>query len=302
MQDNFISWSYAPGKRAKIRYQTYGSETSSDAPILFIHGYGAMLEHWDQNIPHFEDRHKIYAMDLLGFGGSEKPEALYSLSFWSQQIMDFLNQLDIKTIHLVGHSMGGATSLWFAHHFPNQVKSLTLVDPSGIFADNVGDFERMLYKLIGTPIIGDMMFGIFANSFGARQSLIPTYYNKSVVTEELVEQFAKPFRDNGAINAYLSPSRRPNDFLLQNLERPSLFKGHSLIVWGEHDVGLPGIKLIPEFQKLLPQASVHVIKNAAHCSHHDQPEEFNQVLKRFLINHHNKPTPEVEPLDSKTSS
>jgi pimeloyl-ACP methyl ester carboxylesterase len=285
MEDNYISWTYAPGKRAKVRYQEYGNENSKYPPILFIHGYGAMLEHWDQNIPHFEDTHKIYAMDLLGFGGSEKPDAPYSIRLWSEQIKHFITQMDLKKVHLVGHSMGGATSMWFSHHHPHHLASLTLVDPSGIFADNVGDIERVLYKLIGTPIIGDVMFSFFANSFGAKQSLVPTYHNKEKVTEELIEQFAKPFKDKGAINSYLSPSRRPNDFLLQNIERPSQFKGHSLIIWGEHDVGLPAMKLIPEFQKLLPQASVHIIKDAAHCSQHDQPEDFNQALAKFLDSH-----------------
>lgn len=295
MTDNFITWTYAPGRRAKIRYQEYGNPNSKEAPILFIHGYGAMLEHWDLNIPHFEENHKIYALDLLGFGGSDKPDAPYSLHFWSEQIKYFLAQVALEKIHLVGHSMGGATSLWFAHHNPKNLQSLTLVDPSGIFADNVGDFERVLYKLIGTPIIGDIMFGMFANSFGARQSLIPTYFNKEKVTEDLVEQFAKPFRDHGAINSYLSPSRRPDDFLLKTLERPILFSGNALIVWGEHDIGLPALKLIPEFQKLLPQASVHIIKNSAHCSHHDQHEEFNQVLANFLNDTSKGSTAKFEP-------
>ncbi|NTW49159.1 MAG: alpha/beta fold hydrolase [Chlorobiales bacterium] len=280
-KDVFFDWSYEPGKSAKIRYQEYGGP-SDQTPMLFIHGYGAMIEHWNQNIPEFERDHTIYAMDLMGFGGSQKPNAHYSLELWSKQIDAFLEHKGLDRIILIGHSMGGATSLWFANRRPEKIKALVIVDPSGIFADNVGDFERVLYKLVGTPIIGDVMFGLFANSFGARQSLVPTYYDQSKVTEELVEQFAKPLRDEGANWSYLSPSRRPNEFLLEKLGRPCNFQGEALIVWGEFDKGLPPLKLVPEFKKLLPHADVQIIPGASHCAQHDAPEEFNRALRKFL--------------------
>ncbi|ACF15140.1 alpha/beta hydrolase fold [Chloroherpeton thalassium ATCC 35110] len=281
-QDSFFNWTYEPGKTAKIRFQEYGNAHSSKTPMLFIHGYGAMLEHWNENIPHFSADYKIYAMDLMGLGGSEKPNTKYSLKLWGKQIEAFLDFMNLEKVILVGHSMGGATSLMFAHHQPDRLDTLVLVDPSGIFADNVGDFERMLYRLVGTPVIGDFMFGLFANSFGAKQSLIPTYYDQSKVTDELVEQFAKPLRSPGAIWAYLSPSRHPHEFLLDQLARPTCFTGNALIVWGEFDKGLPADKLVPEFQKLLPQAEVQIIPKAAHCAHHDAPEIFNEGLSSFL--------------------
>ncbi|NTV45363.1 MAG: alpha/beta fold hydrolase [Chlorobiales bacterium] len=280
-KDLYFDWSYEPGKSAKIRYHAYGN-SSNKTPILFIHGYGAMIEHWNLNIPEFEQDYKIYAMDLMGFGGSQKPNAHYSLNMWSEQIDAFLELKGLDRIILIGHSMGGATSLWFANRRPEKIEALVLVDPSGIFADNIGDFERVLYKLVGSPIIGDLMFSLLANSFGARQSLVPTYYDQSKVTEELVEQFAKPLRDEGASWSYLSPSRRPSEFLLEKLTRPCHFQGSTLIVWGEFDKGLPALKLIPEFKKLLPHADAEIIPGASHCAQHDAPEAFNRVLRHFL--------------------
>lgn len=280
-KDLYFDWSYEPGRSAKIRYHEYGGP-SGKTPMLFIHGYGAMIEHWNLNTPEFERDHKIYAMDLMGFGGSQKPNAHYSLDLWSEQIDAFLEHKGLDRIILIGHSMGGATSLWFANRRPEKLETLVLVDPSGIFADNIGDFERVLYKLIGSPIIGDVMFRLMANSFGARQSLVPTYYDQSKVTEELVEQFAKPLRDEGASWSYLSPSRRPHEFLLESLTRPCNFQGEALIVWGEFDKGLPAVQLVPEFKKLLPHAEVLMIPGAAHCAQHDAPEAFNRGLRHFL--------------------
>jgi len=291
-QDIFFDWTYEPNKSAKVRFQEYGNASRERPPILFIHGYGAMLEHWNENIPHFEPNYKIYAMDLMGLGGSEKPNAHYSLSLWAAQIEAFLDRMKLEKVILIGHSMGGATSMAFAHTRPERVDTLVLVDPSGFFPDTVGDFERMLYRLIGSPIIGEFMFGLLANSFGARQSLEPTYYDQSKVTEQLVEQFAKPLRSKGAVWAYLSPSRRPHDFLLDKIEHPANFTGSALIIWGEHDKGLPAAKLVPEFQKLLPQAKVQIIPKAAHCAHHDAPEVFNQGLDDFL-------TRTYQPVESK---
>jgi pimeloyl-ACP methyl ester carboxylesterase len=271
---------YAPNRIARCRYVEFGDD--ANPPLVLIHGYGAMWQHWNRNIPTFEKDYKVYALDLLGFGESEKPNAQYGLSLWAKQIEAFLQFKQLSKIILIGHSMGGASSLWFANENPELVKALVLVDASGIFPDEVSTFERVLYRAVGSPIIGEAMFMLFANEFGARQSLVPTYLDTAQVTDELVAQFAKPLRSAGAIHAYLAPSRNPERFLLEQFPRPCRYNGNALLVWGEKDLAFPPEKVVPKFREIVPQADVAILPNTRHCPQHEVAEIFNQTLKAFL--------------------
>jgi len=271
---------YAPNRIARCRYVEFGDD--ANPPLVLIHGYGAMWQHWNRNIPTFEKDYKVYALDLLGFGESEKPNAQYGLSLWAKQIEAFLQFKQLSKIILIGHSMGGASSLWFANENPERICALVLVDASGIFPDEVGTFERVLYRAVGSPIIGEAMFMLFANEFGARQSLVPTYLDTAQVTDELVAQFAKPLRSAGAIHAYLAPSRNPERFLLERFPRPCRYNGNALLVWGEKDLAFPPEKVVPKFREIVPQADVAILPNTRHCPQHEVAEIFNQTLKAFL--------------------
>ncbi len=280
MSESFFSFEYEVGKTAKCRYAEFGDD--ANPPILLVHGYGAMWQHWSRNIPSLEQDYKVYAIDLLGFGESEKPNTQYGLPLWAKEIEAFIAFKGLQQIILVGHSMGGASSLWFANEHPELLRALVLVDSSGIFPDEVGTFERVLYRAVGSPIIGEAMFMLFANEFGARQSLVPTYLDVSQVTNELVAQFAKPLRSAGAIHAYLAPSRNPERFLFERFPRPCRYNGDALLVWGAEDLAFPPNKVVPKFQEILPQAAVAILPQTRHCPQHEVADAFNQTIKKFL--------------------
>lgn len=281
MREDFFLFEYEVSKMAECRYAEFGDDANS--PLVFIHGYGAMWQHWNRNIPIFEKDYKVYALDLLGFGESEKPNTQYGLDLWAKEIWAFMRFKKLEKVRLVGHSMGGAASLWFANEHPECLQALILVDSSGIFPDEVSTFERALYRAVGSPLIGEAMFMLFANEFGARQSLMPTYLDSSQVTSELVMQFAKPLRSAGAIHAYLAPSRNPERFLFEQFPRPCRYGGNALLVWGAEDLAFPPDKVVPKFQEILPQAAVAILPQTRHCPQHEVADAFNQTVQRFLV-------------------
>lgn len=280
-KDRWFIWQYAEGQEAKIRYQEYGPADSPLPPLLFVHGYGGMLEHWNLNIPAFEKRHRIYAMDLIGFGQSEKPNVRYSLDLFAAQIEAFLQLKKLESVVVVGHSMGAASSVVHAHYNPAVIRALVLANPSGLYGNSMDGMAKAFFGLVGSPLIGEVLFAAFANPVGVTQSLGPTYYDQKKVDMNLVNQFSRPLQDRGAIFSYLSPSRRPQDFMLDQL-KPCNFKGDAWLVWGAEDTALPPHKIIPEFQELLPQAGAFIIPKAAHCIHHDAHEAFNDRLAMIL--------------------
>ncbi len=281
-KDHYFLWQLSPENEAKIRYQEFGTENAEKTPLLFLHGYGGMIEHWDLNIPEFAREHKIYAMDLIGFGKSQKPNVRYCLELFASQIETFLLLKKLDSVIIVGHSMGAASAVYFAHHQPEKVKALVLVNPSGLFGDTMDGMSNLFFGLVASPLIGEMLLAAFANPVAVGQSLMPTYFNQSKVDDKLINQFTMPLQDRGAQFSYLSPSKRPLDFRLDHLPKPCNYKGQAFLVWGAEDVALPPHKIIPEFQQLLPQAGAYIIPKASHCIHHDAHEEFNNRLSLIL--------------------
>ena len=282
VKDQYFLWQFSPEDEAKIRYQEFGTDHPEKTPLLFIHGYGGMLEHWNLNIPAFAHEHKIYALDLVGFGKSQKPNVRYSLELFASQIEAFLYLKKLDKVIIIGHSMGAASSILFAHHKPEKVKALILANPSGLFGDTMEGMTSFFFGIIGSPLIGEVLFTAFANQMGVSQSLIPTYFNQQKVDAKLINQFTLPLQDKGAQWSYLSPSKRPLDFRLDQLPKPCNYTGPAYLVWGAEDTALPPHKIIPEFQQLLPQAGAFIIPKAAHCIHHDAHEAFNKRLKKIL--------------------
>lgn len=282
-KDQYFLWQLSPEHEARIRYQEFvETDPAGKPPLLFLHGYGAMIEHWKENIPRFTGSHKVYAMDLIGFGKSQKPNVRYSLELFAAQIEAFLHLKKLDEVILVGHSMGGAGSIYYAHLRPEKVKALVLANPSGLYGDSMDGMAKVFFGLVGSPMIGEVLFTAFANPVGVSQSLVPTYYNQSRVDLRLINQFTRPLQDKGAIWSYLSPSRRPQDFTLDHLTKPCRFKGQAFLVWGAEDSALPPHRIIPEFQQLLPQAGAFIIPKASHCIHHDAPDAFNERLETIL--------------------
>ncbi len=281
-KDQYFLWQLSPENEAKIRYQEFGTENAEKTPLLFLHGYGGMIEHWDLNIPEFARKHKIYAMDLIGFGKSQKPNVRYCLELFASQIETFLLLKKLDRVIIVGHSMGAASAVYFAHHQPEKVKALVLVNPSGLFGDTMDGMSNLFFGLVASPLIGEMLLAAFANPVAVGQSLMPTYFNQSKVDDKLINQFTMPLQDRGAQFSYLSPSKRPLDFRLDHLPKPCNYKGPAFLVWGAEDIALPPHKIIPEFQQLLPQAGAYIIPKASHCIHHDAHEEFNNRLSLIL--------------------
>lgn len=73
-----------------------------------MHGFGAFLEHFRDNIDKIADMgHRVWAITLVGFGKSEKPNVKYSELFWSELLRDFIVDIVREPVHLLGNSIGG---------------------------------------------------------------------------------------------------------------------------------------------------------------------------------------------------
>ncbi|KAM3363110.1 2-hydroxymuconate semialdehyde hydrolase-like [Capsicum galapagoense] len=106
-----------PFKPERYNYWTWRGyimhyvEQGEGFPVVLIHGFASSSFHWRYNLPELAKRYKVYALDLLGFGWSEKAKIDYDALIWRDQVVDFLKEVVKQPTVLVGNSLGGFTAL-----------------------------------------------------------------------------------------------------------------------------------------------------------------------------------------------
>src|ERR671921_2998271 len=141
-------------KEVRAFYYEYGKEKNKH--VLFIHGLGSSSIVW-RDIPQAlsENFHTI-AVDLIGFGGSDKPEVDYTISYFSHFIKGFLRQIGIGNsdkIVIIGHSLGGYIAADYAIENKEQIEKLVLIDPSGMLDRPTSLLEQYLDAAMETDPI-----------------------------------------------------------------------------------------------------------------------------------------------------
>jgi len=303
--DKYVTW-----KPGKIHYweslpvvmpdnpasEKLAEESKTKPALVLIHGYAASVEHWRRTFAGLKGRYRIYALDLLGFGLSDKPggnTTRYTAELWARQVYDFLKYKKEEKVVICGHSMGGMVALQFGKEHPEMVEGLILVDASGLpdqgqaEAQGQGrtrkgfDFGEFSFNMIKTPLVGETMAAVLTSSnWVIERSLRQAYYNPAKVTPQLAEQFTSPLRTPGARDSYLAITRNFAEYQLPL--KPGDLKAKTLIIWGQYDRTMPPAVMLPRWQKLLPQAQTFVAENAGHCPQDERPDLVNPQIIRFM--------------------
>ncbi len=151
----------------KICYYDVGS----GPPLVLVHGIGGDADDWAFCLEALSSRHRVLALDLLGFGRSDKPLINYTIEGFVEVLERFLGTLGIGRLSLLGGSLGGWISAAFALRFPGAVEKLVLVDAAGVWADNAA-----------LPI--DLHVSTRSHLREVFQRL---FYDKSLATDSLVD-------------------------------------------------------------------------------------------------------------------
>ncbi|TYH78783.1 hypothetical protein ES332_D03G013800v1 [Gossypium tomentosum] len=281
---NFWTW-----RGRKIHYVVQGE----GFPIVLIHGFGASAFHWRYNIPELAKNYKVYAIDLLGFGWSEKAIIEYDAMIWRDQVVDFLKEVVKEPTVLVGNSLGGFTALVAAVGLPEQVVGLALLNSAGQFGDTKAKTteseETFLQKFVLKPlkevfqrVVLQVLFWQAKQPTRIESVLKNVYINTSNVDDYLVESIKMPADDPNAGEVYyrlmtrfmLNQTEYTLDSFLSKLTCPLL------LLWGDLDpwVGPAKANRIKEFY---PNTTLVNLK-AGHCPHDEVPELANKALVDWL--------------------
>jgi len=270
----------------KIQYTVMGN----GQPLVLLHGFGASIGHWRQNIPVLaEGGFRVFALDLLGFGGSDKPPLNYSLQLWSDLIKDFHASHIQSPAIFVGNSIGALLSLMIVANHPEISAGAVLINCAGGLNHRPNELNLPLRfvmgtftKLVSSSVFGPFIFNMIRQKHRIRRTLEQVYINPDAITDELVEMLYQPSCDVGAQKVFASiitapPGPSPSE-LLPKVQHPLL------VLWGEKDPWTP-IKGAGIYQQLSANGqSVKfvAIPDAGHCPHDEKPEVVNQLILDWL--------------------
>ena len=269
-----------------IRYTVAGE----GKPLLLIHGFGASIGHWQNNIPVLANSgYRVYALDLLGFGASGKPPLDYSLELWQEQIQDFWQEHINQPTVFIGNSIGALLSLMLVTNHPEIAAGGVLINCAGGLNHRPEELNLPLRlimggftKLVSSPVTGKFIFNQVRQKKRIRNTLYQVYRDRNAVTDDLIEMLYQPSCDPGAQQVFASiltapPGTSPQE-LLPKLQHPLL------VLWGEDDPWTPikGAKIYQDLAAQKSEVEFYPIPNAGHCPHDEKPDMVNQYILDWL--------------------
>lgn len=278
-----LTWTW---KDHQIQYVVQGS----GRPLVLIHGFGASIGHWRNNIPALaEGGYQVFALDLLGFGGSAKPPLDYTLELWQELLKDFWSDRIQEPAIFAGNSIGALLSLMVVAEHPEIAEGGILINCAGGLNHRPHELNPPLRvvmglftKLVRSPLTGSWLFNNIRQKHRIRNTLRQVYRNTEAITDELVELLYAPSCDPGAQKVFASiltapPGPQPSD-LLPKVQRPLL------VLWGADDPWTPvtGGRIFQEEADRGRPIEFVAIPNTGHCPHDERPTIVNPLILEWL--------------------
>ena len=240
-------------------------KSGSGPALVIIHGVGGHKEDWQGVMEACAPRRTVFAVDMLGFGGSSREAKDLSMPGQAAAIKALLAHEGIGQADVIGNSVGGWAGATFAAAHPGLVRKLVLVDPAGfkamfegepavnLFPDDVGQMKKLLSFVLHSPFAQTDAFA--AEAFakfeaGGEKAIVPRLFPALLGSPKLEE-------------------------VLPELTVPTL------VVWGKEDRLFP-VELAPYITGLAPGATSVIVENASHFPQVDNPKDFMAAIAGFL--------------------
>ena len=278
-------WQWRQQSVHYVRSQTQHPEYP---PLLLIHGFGASTDHWRKNIAELQHFFEVWAIDLLGFGRSAKPDWEYSGQLWQEQIQAFICDVIGRPTVIAGNSLGGYVALCVAAHSPQSVAGVILLNSAGPFSSDPRrqrppSWRQAISKTIQTfmlqPVPSWLLFQYIRRRTTIRRTLEQGYVDKTAITPELIEDIRRPADDPGAATVFASvfksPQGQTTDALLAEMNCPLL------LLWGEGDPWMNCRQRSRQFHQHYTQLTEHFLL-AGHCPHDESPDKVNALMREWI--------------------
>jgi pimeloyl-ACP methyl ester carboxylesterase len=252
---------------------SYIYQGTGATPIVLLHGFDSSLLEFRRLFPLLAEHHRVYAIDLLGFGFTQRlPDISYSPTTIQTHLYYTWKTLIQEPMILVGASMGGAVALEFSLKYPELVKQIVLIDSVGCTK------PPQIGKFINEPL------GNLATKFLSRPQVRTSvsnkaYYDRAFVTEDALICASLHLETPHWSKALISFTRSGGYGIL--LDRLSAIQQPTLIIWGENDRIL-GTKPAKKFATSLPNSQLHWIPKCGHVPHLETAPVVAELMCQFF--------------------
>ena len=275
-------WEYG-----RIFYRVAGDEKAP--PVVFIHsvGAGARSFMWRRNFGPLSADFRTYALDLLGFGYSDKPAtAPYSAELYAQLISDFLREVVGRPTHIVASSLSAAFAVRVAADNPELIGSLVLVSPTGAgnLSARPGMTGAAFYGLLHSPVLGTSFYNTLTSERSlrdfAREQL---FHDPRFATPRLIAHY---YAVSHLPGAHYAATAFFSGYLNTDIREPfTRLTQPVTLVWGRQDVANP-VERAGQLLRLNPRARLELFDRCRLMPQEEHAERFNSLLREAF---HDRP-------------
>src|SRR6185503_11369654 len=277
---HLFSW-----KHGRVFYKVAGVQNVGP-PLVFIHGVGAGSSSfmWRKNFDDLANTFRVYALDLLGFGFSEKPaNASYSADLYVELITDFIREVAGFPANVVATSLGAAYAIRVADEHPELIRSMVLNSPTGADKLNArpGMTGAAFYGLLQSPVLGTSFYNVMASERGIRDySRKHLFYDHRRVTNRFIANLYASSHQQGAqhaiaafLSGYLNTDTRAAFARLTQ---------RVVLVWGKQDMTNPIGNAVSLVQSN-PRSTLEVFDYCRMLPEQEHPEKFNALVRNSFL-------------------
>lgn len=257
----------APAGARSIAYRIAGRGPA----LILLHGFLCDSRCWRTQLAGLADRFTVVAWDAPGAGSSPDPDESFNVTDWAETLADFLDSMALDRAHVLGLSWGGMLAQELYRLNPDRIDRLILADTyagwkGSLPADVVESRRARCYRDASRPrneVVAEWVPGDFFLD----------------ATPELAAEMATVVSDFHPLGFRLmarSLADTDTSSLLTTIQRPTL------LIWGEGDRRSPP-SVAEQFHSAIPGSSLEVIRGAGHISNMERPDDFNAIVRRFLL-------------------
>jgi pimeloyl-ACP methyl ester carboxylesterase len=257
-------------------------ERGQGRPVLLLHGFATSSYTWHAIMPELSKNHRVIAIDLRGFGASDKPlDDHYSIQDQAEAVQAFIEQENLRNLTVIGHSYGGGITLTLALNAGKErkprIRNIVLIDTIA-YRQPVPIF----FKLLQIPMVGDIGMTLVPPEIQARQGLRLAYYDPDKITGQDIAEYANTLYSSAARHAL---TKTIEQMIPENIDELALryktIKLPTLIVWCQQDKVVPvvlGLRLHEEMRS----SELALFTHCGHMPQEEKPEDTAAAIQAFL--------------------
>ncbi|HZG71315.1 MAG TPA: alpha/beta hydrolase [Chondromyces sp.] len=244
--------------------------------LVLLHGFLSSSFSFRKLIPLLKEHYSVLTVDWPPFGFSEKPKSFeYSYQNIAKTMIELIQKLNLTSVILVGHSMGGQLAMQILKYAPN-------IAEKGILICGSSYVPRVKKRLIASSYLP--FFSVFLKKWlektGVTGNLQSVVFDQKLINQEMIDGYQAPFENKEIFPGLIRFIRhREGDLPSEDIQK---IQTPCLLIWGEHDRIVP-LETAKKLTDDLPNSSLVIIKEAGHLVPEEKPEEVFRHINKFLV-------------------